>query len=160
MTTARCLPRAPSITWLGHNWSVSGVGLTGSITFAADGTPSALQLSHDGRTFTTRLSDVRGLTVDLAGVIRVAPVDAPAPALTAPLIVMAPAVALTHVVSPVPASAPITPAAEAQIESASVGCSPLPVNPAVFSPGDRAHIELLLRTYTSSKEPLADSEYA
>jgi peroxiredoxin len=154
------VPAGAVANWSGRTWSVSGVGLNGSLTFAADGTPSALQLSNDGRTFTSLPSDVTGFTVDLAGVIPTAPVDAPASAPTAPPISTAPTIALTHVVSPVPASAPITPAAEAQIESASVGLSPLPVNPAVFSQGDRAHIELLLRTYTSGKDPLAGSEYA
>ncbi len=150
------VPAGATADWSGRTWSIRGVGLNGSVAFAEDGSPAALQLFNDGRTFTTLPATVAAFAVDLAHVIP-ATVTPAKPAASIDSIVPA---ALTQVASPVPASAPLTPAAEAQVEAPVAGLSPIPVNPAIFSQGDRAHIDLLLRTYTSGKDPLAGNDYA
>jgi len=148
-------PAGATAAWNGRTWGVTGVGLNVGVTFADDGTPVTLNLSNDGRTWNSLPTGLTPFAVDLANVIPKAPseklpaaIDSPS---TAPLTVVA---------SPVPASAPVTPASEAQIETPTAGLSPTPTNPAGFAEGDRSHINLLLKTYTSGKDPLADDGYS
>lgn len=148
-------PTGATAEWHGRTWGVSGVGLNIAITFADDGTPSTLNLSNDGRTWNTLPTGLAPFAVDLSSVI---PKNAPeklANAIDSPS-----AAPLTQVTSPVPTSAPVTAAAEAQIELPIAGLSPTPVNPAGFAEGDRSHIDFLIKTYTSGKDPLANDDYS
>lgn len=147
-------PAGATATWAGRTWQLSGSGLAGGVTFAADGIPQQLTLSADGRTVTSIPTGIADFTADLASVIPAAPVaQAVTPASAAPQ-------ALTQVTSPVPASAPITPADAAQIDVPAAGLSPTPVIPTVLAKGDLSNAEMLIRTYTSGPDPVGSSEYA
>ena len=148
-------PAGATAAWNGRTWSVSGVGLHVAVTFADDGTPSSLNLSNDARNWHTLPTGLAPFAVDLSKII---PKD---PSVNLPSAIDSPnAEPLTRVVSPVPASAPVAAAVEAQIELPTAGLSPTPVNPAGFSEGDRSHIDLLIKTYTSGKDPLVDDSYS
>ena len=148
-------PAGATAAWNGRTWSVTGVGLNVGITFADDGTPSTLNLSNDGRIWNTLPTGLAPYAVDLTKVI---PKDS---SVNLPSAIDSPnAEPLTRVASPVPASAPVAPATDAQIEQPTAGLSPTPVNPAGFAEGDRSHIDLLMKTYTSGKDPLADDSYS
>lgn len=144
------VPQGHWAGWEGQTWHLEGPQ-TADVRFAADGRPEALTLSGDGRTLTTLASVPASCAVDLKPVIPQIPPAKPdlKPAATA----------LTAVSSPVPVSAPVQAISEAQIETTSGGLSPTPVIPTVLAKGDLANVPVLLKAYTSGRDPLADSGY-
>jgi antitoxin component YwqK of YwqJK toxin-antitoxin module/peroxiredoxin len=144
------VPQGHWARWEGRTWRLEGPQ-TAEIRFAADGRPEALKLSGDGRTSTILARVPDSCAVDLKPVIAQL---APAKPDLQPA-----AAALTAVRSPVPVSAPVQAISEAQIETGSSGLSPTPVIPTVLAKGDMANIPLLLKAYTSGRDPQANDTY-
>ncbi len=153
------VPAGASAAWNGRTWVLSGAGLSAQVRFAEEGVPDQLTLANDGRT-TTQLP--AGLALFKADLSTLIPAVGVAPAPLPPVLPTSESTphGLTRVSSPVPPSAPIAPAAEAQIELPAVGLSPTPVIPTVLAKGDLGNADMLIRTYTNGPDPLADDEYS
>ena len=146
-------PAGFTAAWDGDAWTLKGPG-TARVSFDARGVPTAVHLEFDGRTSDALPEDLVRFAADVAS-LKPKAAEPAAPATPA----AKPVEALTSVASPVPLSAPVLPADDAQIETPIGGLSPTPLAPAVWSSGDEAKAPLLLKTYTAGKDALADDGY-